>query len=325
MRRIALALVIAGCGTPDGAAGPPADAPDRCEAAVPWASAPPLAIGPTQETAAVAVDGTVYILGGFNTGDGIVPTVQTFDPATCRYGLAPPLPRPVHHVTAAVLDRTIFVLGALETPGFIATGDTWSWTVGDAAWTARAAMPAGTERGAAVAGAIDGKLVVAGGLRGGAAVDDVSTYDPIADAWTAGPPLPAPRDHACGAAIDGALYVAGGREATLDSNAATVFALAGGAWTTRAAMPTARGGTACGVVGGRLIVVGGEGNPAAASGVFPQVEAFDPAADAWQALPEMPTPRHGMAAAAVDGKLYVPGGATRQGFGAVATHEILTP
>jgi hypothetical protein len=38
----------------------------------------------------------------------------------------------------------------------------------------------------------------------------------------------------------------------------------------------------------------------------------------------MPTPRHGMGAAATGGRLYVPGGATVQAFGAVATHEILT-
>jgi hypothetical protein len=39
----------------------------------------------------------------------------------------------------------------------------------------------------------------------------------------------------------------------------------------------------------------------------------------------MPTPRHGMAAAAWNGALYVPGGATSAGFGAVAAHEVLTP
>jgi N-acetylneuraminic acid mutarotase len=91
-------------------------------------------------------------------------------------------------------------------------------------------------------------------------------------------------------------------------------------------MPTARGGTACGVIGDRLVVVGGEGNPAPGSrGVFPQVEAYDAAANAWQTLAPMRTPRHGMGAAAWDGKLYVPGGANQQAFGAVATHEILTP
>jgi hypothetical protein len=59
--------------------------------------------------------------------------------------------------------------------------------------------------------------------------------------------------------------------------------------------------------------------------VFDQVEAYDLAADRWRVLDPMVTPRHGMWAAAVDGRIYVPGGATRQAFGAVDTHEILVP
>ena len=88
-------------------------------------------------------------------------------------------------------------------------------------------------------------------------------------------------------------------------------------------MPTARGGIGSGVVNGAIVVVGGEGNPDADSGVFPQTEIYDPAADAWSAGPDMPTPRHGMGAAGVDGALYVPGGADVAGIGAVATHEVL--
>jgi N-acetylneuraminic acid mutarotase len=96
-------------------------------------------------------------------------------------------------------------------------------------------------------------------------------------------------------------------------------------WQQKASMPTARGGTAAGVVGDKLYVVGGEGNPADASGVFPQVEEYDPATDQWTSLGDMLTPRHGMGAAGLDGVLNVPGGATTQGLGAVATAEIFVP
>jgi len=307
MWRACVAIALIGCGG---------------EPTLAWVSAPPLALGPTQETAAVAVGGKVYVLGGFNNG-AIVPAVQVFDPATGAWDAGPALPAAVHHATAAAVGDTIYVLGALATPSFVAVGDTWSWTPGDAAWIVRAPMPAGSERGAAVAGELAGKLVVAGGYRA-RAVTDVAIYDPALDAWTAGPPLPAPRDHACGAVLDGALYVAGGRDG---ANAATLYELAPGAaaWVERAALPTARGGTGCGVVGDRLIVAGGEGNPDAPSGVFAEVEAYTPGADRWETLAPMPTPRHGMGAAGTGGRLYVPGGATMQGFGAVATHEILTP
>lgn len=292
---------------------------------MPWATAAPLPLGPTQETAVVAVDGTLYILGGFNQGT-ITSAVQVFDTATCSYAAGPALPKPVHHVNAAVVDGTIVIGGALEGTTFTAIGDTWTWNPAtEPGWTIRASMPAGTQRGAGVAGALAGTLVVAGGLRGGA-VTDVSAYDPALDQWTALDPLPVPRDHACGGVIGGKLYVAGGRMTTIPSTSTATFELTPGTgWAGKAEMPTGRGGTACGVIDDRLIVVGGEGNPAVASGVFPDVEAYTPATDRWDALVPMPTPRHGMGAAASGGRLYVPGGANLQGFGAVATHEILTP
>ena len=76
---------------------------------------------------------------------------------------------------------------------------------------------------------------------------------------------------------------------------------------------------------GCLYALGGEGNAASQSGVFPQVEAYDARADRWESLAPMPTPRHGIGAAVVGDRIWVPGGATLQGFGAVPTHEVFTP
>ncbi|HEY3493794.1 MAG TPA: kelch repeat-containing protein, partial [Polyangiaceae bacterium] len=69
--------------------------------------------------------------------------------------------------------------------------------------------------------------------------------------------------------------------------------------------------------------VGGEGNSAAQSGVFPDIEAYDPETDSWERFPPMAVPRHGFAAAALGGRIYLPGGATEQGFGAADDHSML--
>jgi N-acetylneuraminic acid mutarotase len=76
------------------------------------------------------------------------------------------------------------------------------------------------------------------------------------------------------------------------------------------------------VLDGRLFVFGGEGS-GMGSGVFPNVEAYDPAADRWETLPAMSVPRHGFGAATLDGRIYLPGGATSQGFGPVDDHSVL--
>ncbi len=292
-----------------------------------WAAAPAIGSGPLQETAAVALDGRIYVIGGLASPLLFSNKVWVYDVAAQSWSNAPDLPLQVHHANAAVVGGTIYVAGALTSATFSAIGNVWSYDPSaGAGWVERGTMPPGTERGASIVGAVGGKIYLAGGLRGGA-VADVSSYDPAAGTWDASlPPLPEARDHGCGGAIGDKLYVAGGRQGAIASQSAKVFEYApGGAWAERAPMPTARGGTACGVIDGQLYVVGGEGNAAATSGVFPQNEAYDPAADAWRVLEPMPNPRHGMAAAAWGGALYVPGGASQQAFGAVDTHEVFRP
>jgi N-acetylneuraminic acid mutarotase len=305
----------------DGAAGA-TDAPPLGDG---WASAAAVERGPVQETATVVVDGRIFVLGGFGQ-NGVLDLVQVYDTAMDAWSDGPELPAALHHANAAVVDGTIYVVGALTGFNFAAIGNVWAFTPGvDTDWRERTAMPAGTQRGGSVVGVVGGEIIVAGGLRGGA-LTEVSAYDPVEDSWRQDlPQLPAALDHGCGGVVDGTFYITGGRSGAIDSVTDTVLALEGGAWVERAPMPTARGGTACGVVGGRIIVAGGEGNPDAQSGVFPQVESYDPAGNQWTALAPMPTPRHGMGAAAWDGSLYVPGGATTQAFGAVDTHEVLTP
>ncbi|HVK77799.1 MAG TPA: kelch repeat-containing protein [Kofleriaceae bacterium] len=328
---VAIALTTPACGGDDGEGdgdGVGADGGADGASAGAWASAAPIGGGPIQETAAVALAGRIYVIGGLSSFAAFTDEVWVFDVAAGTWSPGPDLPRAVHHANAAVVGDTIYVVGALEGGAFTAIGDVWSYRPGvDAAWQPRGTMPAGTQRGSAVVGVIGDTIYLAGGLRGGAAVADVSSYTPATGAWdTTLPALPAPRDHGCGAAIGDRLFVAGGRQASITSQAATLFAYRpGAAWTEEAPMPTARGGTACGVIDGRLYVVGGEGNAASPTGVFPQTEAYDAAAGRWTSHPPMPEPRHGMGAAVWDGALYVPAGATQQAIGPVATHDVFRP
>ena len=151
---------------------------------------------------------------------------------------------------------------------------------------------------------------------------------PARDAWEALPELPKPLDHLAAGEVDGIFYVLGGRGGSIASPSASVFAYdpATGAWTERAPMPTPRGGVAGAVLDGRICVLGGEGNRAEGSdGVFPDVEVYDPSTDSWEILEPMRLPRHGMGAAGLDGRVWVPGGGVRQSFGPVADVDSLTP
>jgi N-acetylneuraminic acid mutarotase len=84
-------------------------------------------------------------------------------------------------------------------------------------------------------------------------------------------------------------------------------------------MPTARGGVAGAVFDGLFVVAGGE----QLSGTFTEVEAFDPVANHWLSLPSLPTPRHGLAAAAVGNTLYIIGGGKKPGLSVSGSNEAL--
>lgn len=354
MRRLWIVMAIWACD--DGAAGDPAGVDQGSDAAIidaqptmdqgandadlreagqgdaapiesGWSNAPAVGTGAIQEVAVVALNGSIYVLGGFDNQTRVVHRVSRFDPATGAWTAVADLPARMHHANAAVVDGRIWVLGFLGGLDFGADPRGFIYDPGSDEWTPGPSMPEGFGRGAAGTVAIDGTIYIVGGLSSRAVYPFVHAYDTVAEEWTRLPDLPTERDHMAIGAVNGQIVVAGGRAGAIGSHVdrVDIFDPAVGEWTTGAAMPTSRGGGAAAVVGGELFVIGGEGNPALATGVYDQVEAYDVAADRWRSLDPMPNPRHGMWAAAVDGRIYVPGGAARQAFGAVDTHEILTP
>jgi N-acetylneuraminic acid mutarotase len=168
---------------------------------------------------------------------------------------------------------------------------------------------------------IGGLIYVAGGAPNGRAFE---AYDPAQDQWTVLPQMPTPRNHLAAGVIGGRLYVVGGRP-PLTLAVLEVYDPATGAWSARSPMPTGRSGHAAAVLRGCLFVFGGEGNPSVGTGVFEQNEVYDPRTDTWESRVPMPTPRHGIGAAVLSGRIHLPGGASIQGFGTTGAYEVFTP
>lgn len=277
-----------------------------------------------QEHATVVFGGETTMLGGFENLS-LIDTVVHYDPVGRVFRNGTPLPRALHHVNAAVVEGRLMVLGALEGFAFAAKGDVW--VLEDGTWKTRASMPVGRQRGSAGVAVVGGDVYLVGGFRAGA-VDDVDVYRGAEDRWERLADLPGARDHGGAVAVDGLIYAVGGRQGGIGSVEADLWRFDPDApelgWVALPPMPTARGGFALGVVAGQIIVVGGEGNASDPSGVFPQAELYDPAAERWYRLPDMPAPRHGMQAVAIGDVLYVPGGADVEAFGATRTFQALT-
>ncbi|HEY7066309.1 MAG TPA: kelch repeat-containing protein [Chloroflexota bacterium] len=318
----ALLCALTACG-PSGLVAPqPPVQPAPASVAAPpaqggtWVTLAPLG-EPRQELGVTAREGTIYALAGF-LGDGSPSaTAEAYDVAADRWRTIARIPEALHHPAAATLGDTVYLVGGYDDRG--AVDSVWAYDAAADRWQRRAPLP--TARGALTAAVLDGRLYAIGGDRG-RSVGDVAAYDPAADAWETLPPLRHARDHLAAGVVNGRIYVAGGRNGSdFTMNVLEEYDPATGGWTDRPAMPTGRSGVAGAGVGGRFYVFGGEGNRASPQGIFDNVEAYDPAQGAWTRLPPMATPRHGINAAVIGNRIYLPGGATVEGFGVTPVNE----
>jgi N-acetylneuraminic acid mutarotase len=276
-----------------------------------------------QEHAVVALGGEIYVIGGFTPN--VTATVEAFDPENGSWRRVADFPATLHHANAAAIDGKLYVAGFYLGASFTnADGRVFEYDPEQDAWSERGVMPAGTERASACVAAFDGKIYLFGGARAGS-VADASVYDVATNSWQELPPLLQAREHCVAGEIDGNLYIAAGRSNGIGGFEPSTWAFdpISATYAPRAFITTPRGGAAGAVAGGRLYVFGGEGNNADPGGVFATVEAYDPVTDSWQALPAMLAPRHGLGAAALEDRIYLPGGAATQGFGAAGDHTVM--
>lgn len=104
-----------------------------------------------------------------------------------------------------------------------------------------------------------------------------------------------------------------------------------GKWARKADMPTARRDLSTSVVDGIIYAIGGTTatNVTEWGADFIEVatvEAYDPATDRWTKKTDMPTPRAGVAASVINGKIYAIGGVKKDKiYKALSTVEVYDP
>ncbi len=291
-----------------------------------WQDRAALGAGPRQETSVLALDGQIYVLGGFDANAAFGDRMEAYSPQADSWQNKAALPARMHHTNAAVAGGKIYLLGYLK-GNFVQDGRSYVYDPQQDSWSPISSLPSDRARGASSVVVSEGLIYIVGGFRQGRAVSLVDVYDPAADSYRPLPPIPRVTDHAVATAYQSKIYLAGGRDTRIGNHTdrLDIYSIANGEWSLGAPMPTSRGGAMGARLGGRFYVIGGEGNPQAAHGLFAQVEAYDFAEDKWYTLDEMMPARHGTGAAALNGAIHVPGGADVEAFGAVATHQVFVP
>lgn len=285
-------------------------------ASLPWA---------VQEIYCTVQGGSIYIAGGLRRSGRVTEIedrIGVYDPHTDIWSEVGHLPAPRHHPMVVTAGGGLMFVGGY---GVSRAGD---WTAMSEAWMADGwelspiaplPVPLCETVGVDLAGRahlVTGRRPLGeanGQWRDQSDVADHWAYDRDADRWEVRRPAPMARNSAAGAVLDGAIWIAGGRTVSgggtgrLDR-----YDPAQDRWDTLAPIPASPvtgqqvgGGLAMVATGGKLVAFGGEWfAPGGGGGVFAETWIYDPAADRWEPGPPMRTPRHGLAAAAVDGVIY---------------------
>jgi N-acetylneuraminic acid mutarotase len=248
-----------------------------------WTKKKPMAL-PSHHVALTEYHGKIYAFGGFVYPQSGPPAwvpinnAWEYDPATDTWKALAPMPIKRGSAVAAVVGDKIYVIGGvgnipgtpevplMPTTAQISFGNVQEYNPAENTWRERSPMP--TPRNHTTAGAINGRIYVAGGRVGAAFIgvaSDVSVveeYDPATDKWSA----------------------------------------------PRSRMPTARSALASGVYNGQFYVAGGEYQDTHMMATFKALEAFDPASNSWSIMSSMPVSRHGLAAGVIGNRLILVGG-----------------
>ena len=164
------------------------------------------------ETGVAALDGKIFVVGGYPSDRKTVATVQMYDSATDKWQIVAPLPVPLNHVMAAGVNGKVYVIGGQTTessePAKRASS-TRSMNMIRPLIAGRCAHPCRPGAAAARQRWPTGKFTSRAAVRRAAPISRCTIRR--ADRWTTLPNLPTQRNHLAADAIDGKIYVIGGR------------------------------------------------------------------------------------------------------------------
>ena len=269
-----------------------------------WKDRAPLSI-PRQGLAAIAYEGHVFAIGG-ESADGVIGTVERYDPEADDWTSVADKPTAVADVAAALIGGEIYVPGGRTLSGS-PTAIVEAYDPESETWESKAPLPVALS--AYALAALEGKLYLFGGWDGSVYLDSVYEYDPAQDVWTVKTPMPTARGFAGAAVADGKIYVIGGYDGQDDlaANEEYVPSQDDGQrdpWTVKSPMPVGRAGCGVAVAANIIHVIGGGWEREIADGVVYNVRT-----DEWETF-EVPVSGQwrSLGLAMVDTEIYAVGG-----------------
>jgi N-acetylneuraminic acid mutarotase len=235
--------------------------------------------------AAASYNGKVYVVGGYAGGAVELNQAYMFDPTAGTWTKLASMPVGLQYPSAQFIGGTLYVTGGWDASGV--NVHTYAYHPSTNTWSQLADMPGG---GVAAAGSavIDGDLYIIGGCGGACApmATAVWSYDPVNNTWAAAPDYPQEVGYLSCGGLTTEIVCAGGLNGGGSLNLTYSYTPGDATWTQRANMPVDAWAAGYTVANGQLDVLGGMVQNSSFS--TNQNEAYDPASDTWNPLPNSP-------------------------------------
>jgi len=284
-----------------------------------WSALHPAKLART-EVAAARVGRDIYVVGGFEEKTGkTTAVVERYDIDRDRWARVKSMPVALNHAVAVEWNEDLYVAGGYTAPECCTheSRALFRYDPRKDRWSRMASAP--SRRAAAAAAVVAEHMYLVGGARGGQALATLEVYDFEHDRWRSGPSMPTPREHLAAAGAGGRLYALAGRAAGKGNfKLLERYDPKTRRWKRLPDMAKARGGIAAAALSTKeLVVFGGEdaeGEAKQAAGTIREVERYNAKTQRWSALPDMPTPRHGLGGVALGRDVYAVEGGPEPGL-----------
>ncbi len=277
---------------------------------------------------AVAVDGIIYAVGGYNSSLALVGNNEMYDPASDAWTSMARMPTPRAQFGIAIWQDKIFVVGGVtgRTPFFendalsrsVVTGIVEVYDPATNTWTTKSPMP--TARGSLQANNVNNKIYVTGGVdQDSHFVNATEVYDPLTDSWSTMASMPLYQEEAASAVVNQKIFVI--------SDKVQIFDPTANQWSLGTSPPTSIYQGAAGATTGEMapkqiyVIHGGEG--------FNQI--YNPVNDSWTTgapMPNLDQNRLSLAVVVINDTIYAIGGSNTNNPGSinvVATNDQYIP
>ncbi|MEH1123894.1 Kelch repeat-containing protein [Micromonospora sp. CPCC 206061] len=229
--------------------------------------------------------------------------------------LAPALSERTEVAAAAVGTRIYVIGGYREDGGTVSTVEILDTATGR--WERGPDLPVAVNH--AMAAAVGGTVYLFGGFQEGGDAS-AAAYRLDGGVWRPVAAMPQPRGAGTAISVEGQIYVAGGVNAGGLSRQMLVYDVAADRWSAAPGPPTPREHLGGAGFGGLVYTVGGR---AGGQGNFTAFEVYDPGTGQWRKLPDLPTRRGGLAAAATcSGRIVAVGGEADATFEEAEVYDV---